>query len=133
MTDKLKSIINAELTMLPYKFFDLEQAHKMKDSIESSYGIKTKHLFSYQGRIDNMKPKRNATEFKAACALYFEQFLDSDGFNVKALERELSDYGKTMERHLGKAWDAHLKFILKLHKELNQKTESPRGLLKRAI
>lgn len=142
MTDKIRSILNAELTMLPYKFFDLEDANRQKNQLESRHKLKASELFQKQWRLDKMratddngKSNRKANDFNALCALYFEQFLKSTGFDFVGLEKELGQNKAVMERHLGKPWVLHLELLLKLSKEVQAKvSDAPtRGLLKRAV
>lgn len=142
MTDKIRSILNSELTMLPYKFADLEQATQQKNQLESRHKVEARHLFDKQWKLDKMrgandkadKFTRKANDFGALCSLYFSQFLKQEGFDFAALEKELSEKKSVMERHLGKAWVMHLEFLVKLSKELKVKVQDgPRGLLKRAV
>lgn len=141
MIESIRSILNAELTMLPYKFADLEEAIKQKSQLESRYKLEAAHLFDKQWKLDKMrganedtgKFTRKASDFGALCAMYFSQFLTQEGFNFAALEKELSEKKAIMERHLGKAWVLHLELLSKLSKEVKQVASVPRGLLKRAI
>jgi hypothetical protein len=135
MTDHLKSILNSELSMLPYKFFDLEEAHKLKGEIESRFEIDVRELFSSQSKLDKLKAKLGKQKFRALCALYFAQFSSSDGFNIEALAKELERHKTVMERHLGKEWIYVIQLFSKLHKEIKPKpkAEEPQGLLRRVI
>lgn len=142
MIDKIRSILNSELTMLPYKFSDLEDAIRQKEQLQSRHKVESAHLFDKQWKLDKMrgandkvdKFTRKASDFNALCALYFSQFLKQEGFDFAALEKELGEKKSVMERHLGKAWVMHLEFLVKLSKELKVKVQDvPRGLLKRAV
>lgn len=135
MTDRLQSILNSELSMLPYKFFDLEEALKQKAEIESRFEIDVKDLFSSQSKLDKLKAKLGKQKFRALCALYFAQFNTSEGFNIEALAKELERHKAVMERHLGREWIYVIQLFSKMHKELKPipKATEPQGLLRRVI
>ena len=127
----LKSIINSEMSLLPYKFFDLDDAGKLKPELEKKSGLESKQLFSHkQVELDRARRKLGKEHFSALVALYLAQMNTKDGFDFERLEKDIQANKPVMDRHLGKIWMHHLKVVIRLHNELNPKPIKPtKGLL----
>jgi hypothetical protein len=132
MTDKAQSILTAGMAMLPYKFFDLEDALRTKSELESRFEIEVPALFHSQRKLDKIK-NSGRRNFHALCALYFSSFNGPRGFDLSRLENDLLKHKSVMERHLGKEFLFTLDLLVKVQKEIEPKQAAPRGLLQRAV
>jgi len=128
MIDSLKSLLNSELVMLPFKFAG-EDAPKVSD-IEAKLGYTALESFETQKRLDHAKRLCTRTEFRVLLASYLAQFISSDGFDVDALEKEMAQKREMLKRHLGKDWVYFLSTMIRMHNELEKIDKRPRGLIR---
>lgn len=132
MTDKALSVLNAGLAMLPYKFFDLEDAMRTKSELESRFDIQVPALFHSQRKLDKIKSS-GRRHFNALLALYFSHFNGPRGFDCAALERDVLKHKAVMERHLSKETLFLLELLIKTQKEIAPKKPAPQGLLRQVV
>ena len=129
--ERMLSVLNSQLLMLPYKFGDADTAKARAREIELKFELKAERIFESQRAIDlAKKAKMSKGQFRILVCAYFAKHIGPDGFNVPALERDMSAHKDTFERHLGREWVYFLSTLIKLHKEIDQREEKrPRGLL----
>ena len=130
--EQLKSMLNSEFVMLPYRLSGPNAEAEQLEALEQKLGLKASDLFANQGKVDRSKSKVTRSNFKLLIGAYFAKFVSSDGFSVHALEREMKEHKHTFERHLGKEWVYFLSTLIKLHKEIEKLDRRPRGLIGRS-
>ncbi len=133
--EHLKSMLNSEFVMLPYRFdADVGRGGDDADSLAEKLvgGVSADELFHSQGKLDRSKGKLTKKQFKSLVAIYLQKFISSEGFQVGGLEREIKENRNTFERHLGKEWVYFLTTLIKLHKEIDKLDKRPRGLIGRS-
>lgn len=130
--EQLKSMLNSEFVMLPYRLSGPNAEADQLPALEEKLGLRAADLFANQGKVDRSKRKVTRSNFKLLIGAYFTKFVSSDGFSVAALEKEMRENKNTFERHLGKEWVYFLSTLIKLHKEVDKLDKRPRGLLGRS-
>lgn len=127
------SVLTSGLSLLPYKFFDLEDALRTKGELESRFEIEVPQLFHSQKKLDKIK-SHGKRHFNALCALYFSSFNGPRGFDLSRLESDILKHKSVMERHLGKEFLFAIDLLVRVQKEIEPKQAAgPRGLLQRAV
>lgn len=128
MIDSLRSLLNAELVMLPFKFASADA--DAVSALEAKVGAPLTESFQSQKQLDRAKRLCTRTEFKTLCAAYVAQFISSDGFDVSGLEKEMALKREMLKRHMGKDWVYFLSTLIRLHKEIEKIDKRPRGLIR---
>ncbi len=121
--EQIKSILNVEFLGLPDKFDpDYQDGKITRAEVEK--------VFATQASLDRAKKDMTKAQFRKLIGVYFSKFISSDGFDVKALDKELKEKRELFRRHIGKDWLYFLTTLVRIHKEVEVKKElKPRGLL----
>ena len=129
--EQLKSVLNAEFVMLPFKFTGLAHDEEVA-ALEQKLGHALIESFESQKKLDAAKRACTRTEFQAIRSAFLAQFISSDGFDVDAFAKEMGKKRELLKRHLGKDWVYFLSTLVKLHNEIEKLDRRPRGLLGRS-
>lgn len=132
--DKIKTLINTELSLVPEKFFNVSSAMKQKAVFEEKLGFPISELLSKQKNSDVAKKILGRGGFNACLSIYFNQFDSRDGFDTKKLAQDLEQKAPVYKRHLGSDRMQLLKLLCRVSEISNEKpilklVESPKGLL----
>lgn len=132
--EKIRSLVNTELSLLASKFFDVEAALKHKKSFEEKLGFEIKDLLNKQKNADQAKKILGKNSFGAVLAIYFNQFETKDGVDAKRLAKDIEEKELIYRRHLGKDKIQFLKLLCRIGMLASEKptlriVPQPKGLL----
>lgn len=123
MTEQVKANLITSYIVFVHDFADPTEINKSE--IEKKMHCKLEDLFKRQ-RVADMAKSRLGEDFKKAVSLYFHRFQTKDGFNHKALLKDLDSNEEALVRHLKKD---SVKYVRLLAQLMTYVDTGPRGLL----